>query len=314
MPDATEHYNLQKAGAAGVQNKWALFDGNFDAIERGRTMKRLAGEALAQYDLVYVYPATGKFRKAANGNRPLAGLMVEAASLDTDTYAQTEGPVTNAGWAWTPYQPVYAHASTAGALTQTKTAGLFQPEVGIALSATSIYLFPAGLQITADSFVVVRTRDFVLNAESAVLFSSGSPTRATTEGTNVAEVRLAYARGQNQKAQWKHQAHPAYQGSDLTVRVRWRAASTSGDVTWEVAWAFGADGWAADPSLTVVGTVIDTAKASANQLNEAVITVTTPSHKPAAGETWVIQVRRTDNDMLGDAELVQAIIEYSVDS
>ncbi len=142
---ATEHYNLQKAGAAGVLNKWALYDGNFDRLEAGRTHKALAAEALAAGDLVY-RDASGQLAKATNSDRPLMGFAQQDAGAGTDAYAQTEGVLTKAGWAWTPGALLYAHPTTPGALTQTPTDGLFQPPVAVALDADTIWLFPAGLQ------------------------------------------------------------------------------------------------------------------------------------------------------------------------
>lgn len=327
MPDVTEHYGLDLAGAAGVQNKWALYDGNFAAIERGRTMKRQAGEALSIRQVVYIDPTTGKFLLATNADRPLVGLMIEDAALNAETYAQTEGPVTDdqatPSWNWTPGGLIYAHLTTPGALTQTHDPTQFHPPVGYALSAVTIWLYPAGLQITQGSFVVQRQRSFELNAESALLFTTGSPNRQVVEGAALAEPRLYFDDTAPEKAQWKHRAHPAYIGSDFTIRVRWRSAPVTGSVKWEVAWAFGADGWAWEPSLTVVGAVVDSAASGAAtpgtyDLNEATITVTTAGHKPNAGDTWFIQLRRVADDgsdnLAGDAEFVQMAVEYSVDS
>jgi hypothetical protein len=142
---ATEHYNLQKAGAAGVLNKWALYDGNFDRIEAGRTMKALAAAALAAGDLVY-RNASGQLAKATNADRPLVGFVQAGAGAGTDAFAQTEGVFTKTGWSWTAGALLYAHPSTPGALTQTPTDGLFQPPVAVALDADTIWIFPAGLQ------------------------------------------------------------------------------------------------------------------------------------------------------------------------
>jgi hypothetical protein len=323
MPDSTEHYNLQRAGAAGVQNKWALYDGNFDAIERGRTVKRLAGEALLQYDVVRIDPSTGKFRKAVNGQRPLIGLQIEDADLDTETYAQTEGPVTNSAWAWAPYLPVYAHLTTPGALTQTKDDTLFQPPIGLALSATSIYLFPSGIHLTADAFNVVKDRSIVFDSASGLTPSGEEARRTQEQGGDMLEARLTFDDSTPEVAWWRHAAHPAYQGSDLTARIRWRANTVSGDVRWELAWVFGPPGMAWDLPLTVVGTVLSPAASVAPtpapyDLLEAELSITNPAHKPDAGDAWWLRLRRVAGDeggtpMAGDAELVQVIIEYRVD-
>lgn len=148
MPDVTKHYNLQKAGSGTVQNKWSLYDGDFDLVERGRTIQGTAGEALAAGDLVERRTTDGKFYKATNANRPLAGLAVAAAAINTTVFVQEEGPFTLGTWTWTVNQPIYAGA-TAGTLTQTKPAS--KPYVvALALLATEIWLFREGLHLATD--------------------------------------------------------------------------------------------------------------------------------------------------------------------
>lgn len=148
MSDATEHYNLQKAGGPNTQNKWALWDGDMDLIERGRTIAGLAGEDLEPLDLVYLNPYDGKFWKATNDDRPLAGLVVEAADADTQVFVQEEGLASDIqvtpSWNWTPFLSLFADPTTAGALTQdAPDRSAFY--VGIALSATQIWIYRSGL-------------------------------------------------------------------------------------------------------------------------------------------------------------------------
>ncbi len=152
MPTTT-HYALEKAGAAGVQNKWALYDGNFDRIEAGRTFKATAGGALAAGDLVYLN-SSRQAVKATNANRPLLGFALSAASAGQDVYVRQEGLVTVSSWAWTPGSLLYPSTTTAGALTATPTSGVFQPPVAVALTATTIWIFTGGLQaVLADGSV-----------------------------------------------------------------------------------------------------------------------------------------------------------------
>lgn len=100
-----------------------------------------AGEALSQYDAVYL-KSDGKFWKAqADGTKqPCLGIAIEAASADATVRIQRIGDITNAGWSWsTVGGKVYLDASTAGDLTETAPSENAQV-VGIVLSATELWL------------------------------------------------------------------------------------------------------------------------------------------------------------------------------
>lgn len=325
MPDEfIEHSDLELIGAASVPNKWAIIDGNVVKIARGRVLKRQAASSLAARQLVYVHPASGKFALATTANRPLAGLITENVGADEDAFAQYEGIVIDdaatPAWNWTPYAPLYAHPTTPGALTQTPPGvGVFSPEIGLALSATIVWLYGAGLTVTADSFGVVRTRAFALDAASALVPSGESSRRVQVDGANMIESRLLFA--VDHVGHWKHAAHPAYQGSDLTVRLFWRANALAGNVRWQVAWNFGREPMAWDGGLTTVGEVERSAASAAPtpstyDVLESSFLVVTSGHKPTAGDLWWVRVKRiaATGEMIGNAELVLVVVEYSVDS
>ena len=101
-----------------------------------------AGEAIAQYDAVYL-ESDGKYDKAlADGSQqPAMGLALESASLDDAFRLQRIGPLTNAGWTWvTVGARVYLDGTTPGALTDVKPGSDVQM-IGIVLSTTSIFIW-----------------------------------------------------------------------------------------------------------------------------------------------------------------------------
>ncbi len=96
-------------------------------------------EAVSAYEALYVVPGTSKFGKAqADGTKqPCVGLSTEAGILNATINIHRDGEITNAGWSWTPGDPIYLSAVTAGALTQTEP-HMNKQVVAVALSATKI--------------------------------------------------------------------------------------------------------------------------------------------------------------------------------
>jgi hypothetical protein len=155
MADPIDFSDLQLIGGAHVQNMWALLDGNMLLLARGRGVKITTGEAVVIRQLVRLNPTTAKADLAVNDDRPFLGLMTEDADAEVEAIVQTEGLVVDdqptLTWDWTPGQPVYAHATTPGALTQTATPGAFQPPVALALTPTALLLLPPGFQAATQA-------------------------------------------------------------------------------------------------------------------------------------------------------------------
>ena len=107
-----------------------------------------AGEAIAQYDIIYVDTTDGnKVKKALNNGTQaqsdVLGMALAAISDDGSGTAILSGTVTNGAWTWTPNRWLYLN-STAGGLTHTcpTVNGVYAVPVAIAQSATQIYIQP----------------------------------------------------------------------------------------------------------------------------------------------------------------------------
>lgn len=68
----------------------------------------------------------------------VVGITLSAAVLGADATLQSAGYITEPSWNWTPYQPVYLSAN--GLLTQTPPTTGFMQVLGVALSATSLFI------------------------------------------------------------------------------------------------------------------------------------------------------------------------------
>lgn len=145
----TTHHNLELIGGPTVQQMWAIVDGNMQLIERGRSVRLSAGEALTARQLVWIDSADVQAHPATDADRPLIGFVVADADVDTDVFVQIDGVITDdqvtPAWVWTPGAPLYAdNGVTPAPGTLTETAGS-TPPVAIALSATVILILPSGL-------------------------------------------------------------------------------------------------------------------------------------------------------------------------
>ena len=102
-----------------------------------------AGEALGGNRAV-VGDAVNTFRYASNANPQhlgrLAGITTGAANLGGPVALLSSGPMTEPSWAWTPNLPVFL--STNGLLTQTPPVAGFLQVVGLAITATALFVNP----------------------------------------------------------------------------------------------------------------------------------------------------------------------------
>ena len=111
-----------------------------------------AGEAITQWDCVYLDPTETEWMTADNTSlnttvspdRPkrCEGLAVATGSNGVELNVIVKGVIRNDGWNWTADLPVYL--TTTGDLTQTvpTTASGFKQEVGIATTDDEIYVDP----------------------------------------------------------------------------------------------------------------------------------------------------------------------------
>lgn len=130
----TTNYNLPEMPTGAVE--WpALFNDVVTKLERGRTLRLTAGEALAQYDPFYL-KSDGKAWKA-DDTTDIRGIWISSSTAqDTDGFGQIDGTITNESWAWTIGDAIYVDDSSA--LTQTPGA----ISIGYALSDTVMVIHP----------------------------------------------------------------------------------------------------------------------------------------------------------------------------
>ena len=138
----TDKFALEET-SYGLAGWNAIIWANFQKVDEGMDSRLplvAAGEAVAQYDALYLESDGKVYQAQADGSQqPCIGLAVAAADTDEDVRIQREGAITNAGWSWTIGGAVYLSASTPGGLTQTPTAPDRQ-YVGYALTATTLVI------------------------------------------------------------------------------------------------------------------------------------------------------------------------------
>lgn len=112
-----------------------------------------AGEALSQWDTVYIGAGGTWLRADANGSNtfPARGVVVAATASGAAATVLVFGVVRNNAWTFTPNGDLYL-SGTVGGLTQTvpSTTGDRIQKIGYALTATSIFVCPGtGEMMTA---------------------------------------------------------------------------------------------------------------------------------------------------------------------
>jgi len=139
----SDKYDLEEI-AYGTTGWNAIVWANFQLIDAGldsRIGPLTAGEAIAQYEAVFVHTDGKVYRARADGtHQPCRGLAVEAAAADETLRVQREGEMTNVSWSWaTKGAAVYLSPGVWGGLTQLEPGANIQT-IGYALSATSIVI------------------------------------------------------------------------------------------------------------------------------------------------------------------------------
>lgn len=110
-----------------------------------QSLQGIAGPALGGHRAVGM-DDTGVYRYASNATPAdvlrVAGITVGAAASGAAVSVQTNGPITEPSWSWTPDAPVYLGQN--GGLTQTAptlaSGAVFSMAIGIALTPTSMFL------------------------------------------------------------------------------------------------------------------------------------------------------------------------------
>lgn len=133
---ATTDRNLQKLPATPVD--WvALYNDLCDKLELGFTIKRTAGEALAQGDPFYI-SSDGKAYKASDTTANHGVWQSTSTALGAEGFGTVNGTITKTGWTWTKGGYLYVNSSKA--LTQTIPNSNARA-IGYALETTKIFIF-----------------------------------------------------------------------------------------------------------------------------------------------------------------------------
>lgn len=181
----TEKYDLETI-AYGTAGWNGILSANAQKVDNHLHSRILVtlGEDVSQYDaLSPSKDGDGKFYKAlANITRqPAWGLAAEAGVAAAQIRMQRIGPVTNAGWAWTPGKYIYLSESTPGALTQTPpTDERARQIVGFAISATQIILNPQFPLEQAGTTTTTTTSTTTTTTTTATTSTSSTTTTTST--------------------------------------------------------------------------------------------------------------------------------------
>lgn len=145
----TKHNNLE-IPTGGVQNWDASLNENFSLIEKGPTIKAVAGLTIEINNVVYINESA-EFELAISTGLTVAqtryvGLSTTKIDRATDGFARTFGTQSDPDWSFTVGHPVYLSAVTAGGLT-TISPGLWHSlgttnMVGFAIQTNEILIRP----------------------------------------------------------------------------------------------------------------------------------------------------------------------------
>lgn len=112
-----------------------------------------------------------------------------------------------------------------------------------------------------------------------------------TAGTNTIQGTLDFADGANTLNAKTDFMLPADWTGTIDARIKWFTAAISGNVVWQLSTICVADGETNDPAFNTASTVVDAAKGTTLQTNDAAITTVTVTGC-AAGELMHIRIAR----------------------
>jgi hypothetical protein len=178
----TPHNNLETIDT-GTENWDSSINDNFEHLEKGLTIKAVAGLTITKSQITYI-DSNGEFQLAiADGtvaNRYI-GPATTAINRQVDGYAQNSGYHLDADWSWTVGNPLYLSSSVAGALTETEPAESIL--VGIAIATNQITVRP-WLEPSDNSLTVANGGTGRNTATAYAVICGG--TNATAEHQSIA--------------------------------------------------------------------------------------------------------------------------------
>lgn len=128
----------------GGTNWGAVLNAIFESLDAGREFNLVAGEAIAQYDVVCMM-ADGLMWKAKADSLTtmnLIGIVPVSVALGLSGKLRWNGWIENIAWIWTVGAPLYLSAATGGALTETPPSANSIP-IAVAKTATRIVIYPS---------------------------------------------------------------------------------------------------------------------------------------------------------------------------
>ena len=149
----TKHSNLETI-AQGVDNWDAPLNENWDIIDKGSSIKAIAGQTLSAYKVVYrTTDDTLKLSIAGitgSADSRFVGFTKEDFNLGADGFAQYDGWISDPNWSLTPSAPYYLSNSNRGEMTSAKP-GADSILVGMAIGTNELLIKPWIETITPSS-------------------------------------------------------------------------------------------------------------------------------------------------------------------
>lgn len=137
-------------------------------------------------------------------------------------------------------------------------------------------------------------------------------------GTNFSWTELRFDSGAavtDEQADFKFQIHDNYGGGNITVRVPWKTAATSGGALWSIKHRGVGDDSIWDAAGTQIDFAVDAAKATAEKLSLPSLILS--ASLPVAGQIFQVRLIRKTSDPLDtidadDAKALGLSIEFAL--
>lgn len=169
--------------------------------------------------------------------------------------------------------------------------------------------------LTCDNFIELTALPRVVCQNTTTVHTWSLPTSnpavaACVTGTNTQQGVLQFADSANLSAQTVLRL-PTDFTSTIDAAFKWRTSATTGSVVWQVATICVADAETSDPAFNAASVVIDAAKGTTLQTNDAAVTTVTITGC-AAGELMYIKVFRDaahgSDNLAATAELFGVVL------
>lgn len=206
----------------------------------------------------------------------IATARLGAGTASSSTFLRGDQTWSSVGWADVTGKPTaFPPTNHSHLLTDLDSGGA---STGQALVWNGTQWAPAtisggggGGSSSATGYVMVLPATCQMGAASTglVLPTSGYPTPVCIQGSNVTTAALDFADTESQSVQG--QLILAGTVSSIDIQLKWRTTATSGSVVWQLQTACVADGETGDPTWNTAQLIVDAAKTTALQHNDAAL-------------------------------------------